>query len=127
MDVACGDEPSGAGPTGARRKGASVSEGFGLMVRFTLRDRTAATAFDRLCAETLERIKREEPGTLVYVTHMPVDEPLIRVFYELYTDREAFEAHEEQPHTQRFLTQREPLLADVEVTVLDAIAGKTLG
>lgn len=101
-----------------------MTEGFGLVVRFTLRDQDAATAFDNLCAETLEGIKAQEPGTLTYTTHIPVDEPLIRVFYELYADRAAFEAHEAQPHTKRFLAGREQYLAGVEVTFLDAIAGK---
>ncbi|CAL9530775.1 hypothetical protein SUDANB145_04017 [Streptomyces sp. enrichment culture] len=101
-----------------------MGEGFGLVVRFSLRDRTAASAFDRLCAETLEGIKRQEPGTLTYVTHVPVDEPLVRVFYELYADRAAFEAHEAQPHTKRFLEEREQYLVGTEVTFLDATAGK---
>ncbi|MFD8967471.1 putative quinol monooxygenase [Streptomyces sp. NPDC059568] len=101
-----------------------MSEGFGLVVRFTLRDRDAATAFDKLCAETLEGIKTQEPGTLTYVTHVPVNEPLIRVFYELYADRAAFEAHEAQPHTKRFLEEREQYLVGVDVTFLDATAGK---
>ncbi|MEV0368332.1 antibiotic biosynthesis monooxygenase [Streptomyces sp. NPDC050636] len=101
-----------------------MSEGFGLVVRFTLRDQEAATAFDDLCARTLEGVKTQEPGTLAYVTHIPVDEPLVRVFYELYADRAAFEAHEAQPHTKRFLAEREQYLSGVEVTFLDTIAGK---
>lgn len=101
-----------------------MGAGFGLVVRFTLRDQDAATAFDDLCAETLEGIKAQEPGTLTYVTHIPVDEPLVRVFYELYADRAAFEAHEAQAHTKRFLAEREQYLAGVEVTFLDATAGK---
>jgi quinol monooxygenase YgiN len=101
-----------------------MNEGFGLVVRFRLRNQQAATAFDYLCADTLEGIKAQEPGTLTYVTHTPVDEPLVRVFYELYADRAAFEAHEAQPHTKRFLTEREQYLAGAEVTFLNAIAGK---
>ena len=101
-----------------------MSRHFGLVVRFTLRDQAAATAFDRLSAETLEGIRTQEPGTLVYVTHLPEDQPLIRVLYELYEDRAAFEEHEAQPHTRRFLAEREQYLAGVEVTFLDAVAGK---
>lgn len=101
-----------------------MTEGFGLVVRFKLRDEEAATAFDRLCAKTLEGIKASEPGTLAYVTHTPEGEPLVRVFYELYADREAFDAHEAQPHTRHFLAEREQYLAGVEVTFLDAISGK---
>ncbi|MEU0738131.1 antibiotic biosynthesis monooxygenase [Streptomyces sp. NPDC006134] len=101
-----------------------MSKGFGLVVRFALRNQEAATAFDALCARTLEGIKAREPGTLAYVVHVPEGEPLVRVFYELYADRAAFEAHEEQPHTKHFLAEREQHLTGVEVTFLDAIDGK---
>lgn len=101
-----------------------MSEGLGLVVRFSLRDEEAATAFDELCATTLEGIKSAEPGTLTYVVHVPEGQPLVRVFYELYADRAAFDAHEAQPHTKYFLAEREQYLAGVEVTFLDAIGGK---
>ncbi|MEU2438525.1 antibiotic biosynthesis monooxygenase [Streptomyces rubradiris] len=101
-----------------------MSEGFSLVVRFTLRDEKAAAGFDELCARTLEGIKASEPRTLAYVIHTPEGEPLVRVFYELYADRAAFDAHEDQSHTKRFLAEREQYLAGVEVTFLDAIAGK---
>ncbi|MEU8776179.1 antibiotic biosynthesis monooxygenase [Streptomyces sp. NPDC048606] len=101
-----------------------MSEEFGLVVRFSLRDREAAVAFDELCAATLEGIKSAEPGTLSYVVHVPEGEPLVRVFYELYEDRAAFDVHESQPHTKHFLAAREQYLAGVEVTFLDVIGGK---
>jgi len=69
-------------------------------------------------------IKAHEPGTLAYVVHKVPDEPLVRVFYELYADRAAFDAHEEQPHTQRFLVEREQYLRAVQVTFLEALTGK---
>ncbi|WP_405448741.1 antibiotic biosynthesis monooxygenase [Streptomyces achromogenes] len=101
-----------------------MSEGFGLVVRFELRDQEAASAFDALCSETLKGITQHEPGTLAYVTHTPIGEPLVRVFYELYEDRSAFEAHEAQPHTKRFLAERERYLTGVDVTFLNAVARK---
>jgi quinol monooxygenase YgiN len=101
-----------------------MSEGYGLVVRFALRDERAAEAFDALCARTLDGIRTSEPGTLAYVVHEPEGEPLVRVFYELYADRAAFDAHEAQPHTQRFLAEREQYLVGVEVTFLDVMAGK---
>lgn len=97
---------------------------FGLLVRFTLRDRQAAAAFDELVLDTLKGIRTQEPGTLAYVTHIPEGEPLVRVFYELYADRAAFETHEAQPHTKRFLAEREQYLTGVDVSFLDAVAGK---
>ncbi|MGW0928803.1 putative quinol monooxygenase [Streptomyces sp. NPDC002644] len=101
-----------------------MSHGFALVVRFTLRDEVAATAFDELCTTTLEGITAHEPGTLAYVVHTPEDEPLVRVFYELYADRASFDAHEEQPHTRHFLKEREQYLAGVDVTFMNAKAGK---
>ncbi|MEV8391259.1 MULTISPECIES: putative quinol monooxygenase [unclassified Streptomyces] len=101
-----------------------MAEGFGLVARFSLRVQEAATAFDDLCARTLDGIKAKEPGTLIYVVHIPVGEPLIRIFYELYADRAAFEAHEAQSHTKHFLGERERYLVGVTVTFLDAIGRK---
>jgi quinol monooxygenase YgiN len=96
--------------------------GFGLIVRFTARDAEAAAAFDALAAETLKGIEGE-PGTLVYVNHSVPDDPHVRVFYELYADRAAFAAHEEQPHVRRFLAEREQYLVSHEVTFLHHVAG----
>lgn len=99
--------------------------GFALLVRFTTRDAGAAEQFDALVARTLEGI-REEPGTLTYEVHVPVNEPLVRVFYELYADRAAFDAHESQSHTKSFLKEREQFLANTEVWFLSEVAGKRL-
>ena len=63
-------------------------------------------AFDALVAETGALIGSEEPGTLAYVVHQEVDTPSVRVFYELYRDAAAFEAHETAPHVRRFLDER---------------------
>ncbi|MFB7435099.1 putative quinol monooxygenase [Streptomyces microflavus] len=95
-----------------------MGDGYALVVRFTLRDTSAARRFDDLVAQTISGI-RGEAGTLVYTVHTPVDEPLVRLFYELYAGREAFQAHEEQPHTRHFLDAREELLSDVEVSFLN--------
>ncbi len=101
-----------------------MSSGFGLVVRFTLRDEAAAAGFDELVAQTLPEIRKHEPGTLAYVVHSVPGEVLTRVFYELYADKAAFEAHEEQEHTKRFLAARGEFLEGFEVTFLEAQAGK---
>lgn len=98
-----------------------MPSGYALTVRFTLRDAAAAQQFDALVAQTAEGI-RTEPGTLVYAVHVPVDEPLVRVFYELYASPDAFQAHEQQGHTRHFLTAREEFLASTEVTFLNELA-----
>lgn len=91
---------------------------FGLVVRFDLKDEEAAAAYDQLVAETAPGIRDAEPGTLVYATHAVDGEPLARVHYELYADREAFEAHERAPHTVRYLREREPYIAATRVELL---------
>ena len=97
---------------------------FGLCVRFTCKDEASAQAYDQLVAETIEAIKTGEPGTLVYASHLVEGQPLQRIFYELYRDRAAFEAHEAAPHTRRYLDQRGQYLASTEVDRLTLQAGK---
>lgn len=97
---------------------------FGLVVRFTCKDRSSAEAFDRLVAETVEKIHSNEPGTLVYAVNRVDAEPLQRVFYELYRDRAAFDAHEEQEHTKKFLNEREQYLSTTAVDWLTLLTGK---
>ncbi|MGW4463408.1 putative quinol monooxygenase [Micromonospora sp. NPDC004704] len=97
---------------------------FALVVRFDLRDDAAAKEFDRLTSETLPLIETHEPGTLVYATHRIENEPLARVFYEVYRDREAFDAHERQPHVVRFHADKEQCVASVRVEFLEPSATK---
>ncbi len=95
----------------------------GLVVRFDLKP-GSGEAFDRLAEETLAKIRTEEPGTIIYACHRLEGEPNARVFYELYRDREAFDAHEQQAHRRRFLTEREEHLVSTRVEFLSLNAGK---
>ena len=97
---------------------------FGLCVRFTCKDQASAEAYDRLVAETVEAITANEPGTLVYASHLVEGQPLQRIFYELYRDQAAFEVHEASPHTRRYLDQRDQYLASTEVDWLTLQTGK---
>jgi quinol monooxygenase YgiN len=75
--------------------------------------------------ETTARIRAEEPGTLLYLCHVVQGEPGARIFYELYADREAFQAHEEQAHVKAFLAERQNHMAGpVRVEFLDRLDGK---
>ncbi|HZQ78109.1 MAG TPA: antibiotic biosynthesis monooxygenase [Acidimicrobiia bacterium] len=78
---------------------------YGLVVRFEVLD-GHEEAFDTLTAETVAEIEAQEPGTLAYITHTEEGSPSVRIFYELYRDVVAFEAHEAGPHVQRFLAER---------------------
>ena len=100
---------------------------FGLSVRFTCKDADSAEGFDKLVAQTVTQIKQHEPGTLVYAVHTVEGKPLQRIFYELYRDRAAFEAHEASPATRRYLEARAQYLASTEVDWLTLQTGKGTG
>lgn len=97
---------------------------FALVVRFTVRP-GAEAQFDALVADTADGIRTSEPGTLVYACHHVDGQPRQRIFYELYRDRAAFDAHEQSPHTRRFLTARNALLESTVVDFLSLADGKT--
>lgn len=94
------------------------------MVRFTCKDEAAARAFDELVARTGEEIRAHEPGTVIYAVHRVDGRPLERIFYELYRDEAAFQAHESQEYVRSFLAEREQYLASTEVDRLDLVGGK---
>ncbi len=91
---------------------------FAIVVRFNLRDADAADEFDQVVAELVTQIEAHEPGTLVYATHTVDGDPLARVFYELYADRAAHAAHEQQPHTAVFLADRDRWVTSFRVEFL---------
>ena len=99
---------------------------FALVVRFTVRPEAEAQ-FDALVAETAAGIREREPGTLVYACHSVRGKPRQRIFYELYRDKAAFEAHGAAPHTRRYLAERDQYLADTVVDYLTLQAGKGTG
>jgi quinol monooxygenase YgiN len=97
---------------------------YALVVRFDLRPQSEDD-FDGLVEATTAQIRSEEPGTLLYLCHRVQGEPTARVFYELYRDRVAFHAHEEQPHVKAFLEERERYMAQpARVEFLDPHDGK---
>jgi quinol monooxygenase YgiN len=90
-----------------------VDHHFALVVRFALKPE-AADDFDALAAKTIAAIQTGEPDTLLYASHT-TDNPDERLFYELYTSEAAFAFHEAQPHTRRFLAEREALIESFSV------------
>lgn len=97
-----------------------LDEAFGMVVNFTLKE-GHEDAFDELMRDTVADIRRLEPRTLAYVVQTVEGEPLRRVFYELYADRDAFQHHERQPHTLRFKELRDEHLADKTVDRLGVV------
>jgi len=55
----------------------------------------------RLIAQ-LEEHTRQEPGCLQYIGHQSTDDPCRFVFYELYRDQAALDAHRATPHYAQF-------------------------
>ena len=96
---------------------------FAIAVRFDLPDEESAAAFDDLVARTLPGILAEEPGTLTYVPHRVEGEPLARLFYEEYADRDAHAAHEARPATAEFLQRVGELVTSVRAELLTPLAG----
>ncbi len=48
---------------------------------------------------------RGEAGTQTYVLHRSVQDPTVFVFYEVYQDREALDAHSKTPHMAEMITK----------------------
>jgi len=97
---------------------------FALVVRFDLHPGTEAE-FDRLVESTAEQIREQEGGTLLYLCHRVQGHPTARIFYELYRDDEAFQAHEVAAHIRDFHARRKPMMAGPErVEFLDRLDGK---
>jgi quinol monooxygenase YgiN len=99
---------------------------FALVVRFDVRDEAAAVEFDALTAAVVEQIAANEPGTLLYATHTVASEPLSRLFYEVYADDEAFQAHQNAGHVKAFHAKKDPLLVGRRVEHLAPVHAKGL-
>jgi quinol monooxygenase YgiN len=98
---------------------------FALVVRFDLPDAAAARTFDGLTAAAVPLIHADEPGTLVYQTYGVEGEPLARLFYEVYRDRDAHAEHERQPHTAEFLATIATLVVQTRVEFLSRVEPTT--
>ncbi len=91
-----------------------LTNAFALVVRFTLKQ-GHEEEFDRMMTTTVEEIHRNEPNTVAYLVHHVQDEPLTRIFYELYRDEQAFEYHETSSHILRFAEERQEYVEKVAV------------
>ncbi|HEU4730814.1 MAG TPA: putative quinol monooxygenase [Kofleriaceae bacterium] len=64
-------------------------------------------ALAALLAEQAAAVRAAEPGCLVYRPHRSAKDPDVFVFYEMYQDDAAFEAHRKAPHLTAFRERRE--------------------
>jgi lipopolysaccharide exporter len=94
-----------------------AARGYTRIVIFTLAGDQAAH-FDRLAAAAAKEVGAKEPGTLMHAVHHVPNSPLQRVFYEIYRDRAAFDAHENQPYMKRFAAERRSCVVATRVIEL---------
>ena len=48
--------------------------------------------------DMIGKVRANEPGTMAYVLHKSTQDPTTFVFYEVYQDQAAFDAHGKTPH-----------------------------
>ncbi|MFF0789357.1 putative quinol monooxygenase [Streptomyces spiralis] len=77
---------------------------YAVVARFEVRPE-AVEEFDALARWRITEAARNEPGLVAYAVHRVDGEPLARVFYEIYRDREAFREHRATPQTAEFLAR----------------------
>ena len=64
-------------------------------------------ALAALLAEQAAVVRKEEPGCLVYRPHRSTEDPDLFLFYEMYVDDAAFDAHRKAPHLAAYRQRRE--------------------
>jgi quinol monooxygenase YgiN len=80
------------------------------LITIVARIRAAKGKGDALAALLTEQaavVRKAEPGCLVYRPHRSTTDPDVFVFYEVYEDDAAFDAHRKAPHLAAFRERRE--------------------
>ena len=82
-------------------------------------------ALAALLVEQAAAVRAAEPGCLVYRPHRSTRDPEVFVFYEVYADDAALDAHRKAPHLAAFRERREReglTEGAVEVEILRSLA-----
>ncbi|MEX0800399.1 MAG: antibiotic biosynthesis monooxygenase family protein [Dehalococcoidia bacterium] len=76
-----------------------------------------------------EAVEANEPGALAYAIHRNQKDPTEIVFFEMYTDGDAFKAHTASPHFQALQVKLAQLadLSTVKIDRLERFAGFVRG
>ena len=90
---------------------------YGRIAIYTLLD-AGADEFDRLADQVVDQVRAGEPDTLAYVVHGVPSAPLQRILYQLYTDRAAYDRHQERPYVAEFESRRRLLVLATNVIEL---------
>jgi quinol monooxygenase YgiN len=64
-------------------------------------------ALAALLTEQAAAVRKAEPGCLLYRPHRSAKDPDLFLFYEMYQDDAALEAHRKAPHLAAFRERRE--------------------
>ncbi len=67
---------------------------------------------------TMEEHTRREPGCRQYIGHQAQDDPQRFLFYELYDDQAALDAHRASPHYAQYVTNGLLPLMETRITGL---------
>lgn len=69
--------------------------------------RNKGDALATLLSEQAASVLGAEPGCLVYRVHRSTKDPELFLFYEMYVDDAAFDAHRKAPHLAAYRQRRE--------------------
>ena len=93
-------------------------DGFVVLVRFELEPGKRG-AFEVLVERNAAASVRDEPGCRRFDVLTPPDGADTVVLYEIYDDRDAFEAHKRMPHYLAFREESESLVRSLALEELD--------
>jgi quinol monooxygenase YgiN len=90
---------------------------FGQIAIYTLLE-DRVQDFDQLTKRVVKLVRAQEPDTLVYIVHAVPSAPMQRILYEVYRDRDAYEAHRRQPYVLAFEADRRPFVLATNIIEL---------
>ena len=90
---------------------------FGQIAIYTLLE-DRVEDFDQLTKKVVKQVRAQEPDTLVYIVHAVPSAPMQRILYEVYRDRDAYEAHRRQPYVLAFEADRRPFVLATNIIEL---------
>jgi quinol monooxygenase YgiN len=81
--------------------------------------------FEAAAKQMIATVKESEPATLTYILHKNTKDPTEFVYYEVYQDQAAFDAHGKTDHMKAFGGKIGALLAGrPEIAILQEVARK---
>ncbi len=87
-----------------------------LVVNFTVKPGNEEKTKELM--RTMEEHTRREPGCRQYIGHQAQDDPQRFLFYELYDDQAALDAHRASPHYAQYVTNGLLPLMETRITGL---------